>query len=217
MPPPLPPNRTCGSPAYGSPVGSFSTEIGSRGRVCERVNSPAWRKEAFEPPSSDAITGAANTGALVLDASPYPSNAVSGSGPCLANMGTRRPLFASGARLRPSTFLPSFPQHGFATRACGGSRRRGTTRTLTPAQLTRRAGLPASLASPSGRSALNHVVRPCIALSVTSACTVISQASPWNPQARRNTQPNQVRSPADRPFASGCSPPRLAATQLPSA
>ena len=36
------------------------------------------------------------------------------------------------------------------------------------------------------------------------------------PQTRRYTQPNQVRFPADRPFAFGCSPPRLATTQLPS-
>ena len=35
--------------------------------------------------------------------------------------------------------------------------------------------------------------------------------------ARRHSPPNRVRLPADRQFASGCSPPRLAATQLPSA
>ena len=38
-----------------------------------------------------------------------------------------------------------------------------------------------------------------------------------NEQARRSSPPNRVRHPTDRPFASGCSPPRLAATQLPSA
>jgi hypothetical protein len=36
-------------------------------------------------------------------------------------------------------------------------------------------------------------------------------------QARRSFPPNRVRSPTDRQFASGCSPPRFAATQLPSA
>ena len=36
-------------------------------------------------------------------------------------------------------------------------------------------------------------------------------------EARRNTTPNRVRYPTDRQFASSCSPPRLAATQLPSA
>jgi hypothetical protein len=38
-----------------------------------------------------------------------------------------------------------------------------------------------------------------------------------NEQARRSSPPNRVRRPTDRQFASGCSPPRLAATQLPSA
>ena len=36
-------------------------------------------------------------------------------------------------------------------------------------------------------------------------------------QARHGNRPNRVRQPTDRTFASGCSPPRLAATQLPSA
>jgi hypothetical protein len=37
-----------------------------------------------------------------------------------------------------------------------------------------------------------------------------------NEQARRTLTPNQVRHPTDCRFTSGCSPPRLAATQLPS-
>ena len=36
-------------------------------------------------------------------------------------------------------------------------------------------------------------------------------------QARHGSRPNRVRHPADCSSASGCSPPRLAATQLPSA
>jgi hypothetical protein len=39
-----------------------------------------------------------------------------------------------------------------------------------------------------------------------------------NPQARRRVRPNRVRKTAtDCMFASGCSPPHLAVTQLPSA
>jgi hypothetical protein len=38
-----------------------------------------------------------------------------------------------------------------------------------------------------------------------------------NEQARRSSPPNRVRRPTDRQFASGCSPPRLGTTQLPSA
>ena len=36
-------------------------------------------------------------------------------------------------------------------------------------------------------------------------------------QAHRSSPPNRVRSPTDQQFASGCSPPRLTATRLPSA
>jgi hypothetical protein len=38
-----------------------------------------------------------------------------------------------------------------------------------------------------------------------------------NEQARRSSPPNRVRHPTDRQFTSGCSPPRLVTTQLPSA
>ena len=37
-----------------------------------------------------------------------------------------------------------------------------------------------------------------------------------NEQARHRLTPNQVRPPPDCRFTSGCSPPRLTATQLPS-
>jgi len=43
------------------------------------------------------------------------------------------------------------------------------------------------------------------------------QASPYPSRLAANIPPNQVRHPTDRQFASGCSPPRLTATQLPSA
>jgi hypothetical protein len=39
----------------------------------------------------------------------------------------------------------------------------------------------------------------------------------FNEEARRSVRPNRVRHPTDCKFASGCSPPRLTATQLPSA
>ena len=42
------------------------------------------------------------------------------------------------------------------------------------------------------------------------------QASPRHEQARHRVTPKQVRHPTDCQFTSGCSPPRLAATQLPS-
>ena len=43
------------------------------------------------------------------------------------------------------------------------------------------------------------------------------QASPFSCRLAANTPPNRVRHPADRQFASSCSPPRLTTTQLLSA
>jgi hypothetical protein len=45
-------------------------------------------------------------------------------------------------------------------------------------------------------------------------CSVLGFA--FNSQARHSDRPNRVRQPTDWQFVSGCSPPRLAATQLPS-
>ena len=45
----------------------------------------------------------------------------------------------------------------------------------------------------------------------------VFQASPSPSRLAAVSPPNRVRHPADCQFASGCSPPRLAATQLPSA
>ena len=80
----------------------------------------------------------------------------------------------------------------------------------------RAAGLPAYLATSSRRSASNHVVHPGIALHAITSVPGEFRCFAMNEQARRYTPPNRVRHPADRQFASSCSPPRLAATQLPS-
>ena len=45
----------------------------------------------------------------------------------------------------------------------------------------------------------------------------VFQTSPRMSKLVANMPPNRVRSPTDHQFASGCSPPRLMATQLPSA
>ena len=81
----------------------------------------------------------------------------------------------------------------------------------------RAAGLPACLTTSSRRCASNHVVHPGIALHATNQRTGQVPDFAMNEQARRVTPPNRVRHPAHRQFASSCSPPRLAATQLPSA
>src|SRR5262245_54875323 len=61
---------------------------------------------------------------------------------------------------------------------------------------------------------------PNVAFSVTSARPVVpspDRGFTMNEQARHSIPPKRVRHPPGCPFASGCSPPRLAATQLPSA
>ena len=120
--------------------------------------------------------------------------------------------------LHASTSLPPFPDVVFAPHACRGIRCRfGTMRTLTPEHITLHSGLPAYLAATSRRSASNHVVRSRIALSTNCQRAGLLPGFTMSEQARRHTPPNRVRHPTDRQFASGCSPPRLAATQLPSA
>ncbi len=87
---------------------------------------------------------------------------------------------------------------------------------LTPARLTYRTGLPAYLATPSCRSVSNHVDCLDIAYPPRQRAQRFSDFT-MNEQARRKSPPNRVRYPADRQVASGCSPRRLAATQLPLA
>jgi hypothetical protein len=71
-------------------------------------------------------------------------------------------------------------------------------------------------------SVTNHLTRPVIAFTLPAQRDrlpgIISGLDfTLNEQARRNARPNRVRHPTDCMFASGCSPPRLTATQLPSA
>jgi hypothetical protein len=93
------------------------------------------------------------------------------------------------------------------------------------------AGLPASRVEPSDRSVSKH---PLSSPKTWSAFIFeayrrfrLTTAVPsrdkrllgfaLSVQARHDNRPNRVRHPTDQSFASGCSPPRLATTQLPSA
>ena len=79
------------------------------------------------------------------------------------------------------------------------------------------------LARPSMHSVTNHPVCSVVALSLPlqrdrrPCSTLYGSGFTLNEEARRTTRPNRVRYPTDCMFASGCSPPRLTATQLPSA
>jgi hypothetical protein len=77
-------------------------------------------------------------------------------------------------------------------------------------------------AQPSMHSVTKHLTRPAIASPLPTQRDRLPGLYPGldftlNPQARRYARPNRVRYPTDCMFASGCSPPRLTATQLPLA
>jgi len=118
-----------------------------------------------------------------------------------------------------STFLPTFPRRGFAFRAFHES-----------PSLQYYAGSDSCRASPARQVSPVHPIafwtsnpQPRCAPGQSRAYHLVRPAGPFEPgfarheEARRYTPPNRVRIPTGCPFASDCSPPRLAATQLPSA
>ena len=124
--------------------------------------------------------------------------------------------------LHPSTFLPTFPKRGFAVRAFQRLiAALSTMRALTPPSRSH-----AREVSPLTPPCLPDIpppptlMLPNVAFSVTSARPVglfPDRGFTMDEQARHSIPPKRVRYPTGYPFASGCSPPRLAATQLPSA
>ena len=78
------------------------------------------------------------------------------------------------------------------------------------------------IARPSLHSVTKHLARPAIASPLPAQrdrppglCLGLDFA--FGLQAHHHARPNRVRHPTDCRFTSGCSPPRLAATQLPLA
>src|SRR5205823_8655705 len=117
---------------------------------------------------------------------------------------------------RTSNSLPPFPRGGFASRPSRRHRRHRyyegsdscrshPDRQVSPLTPPCRPGIPTSTTRAVRRSLCQPHQRrrllPGFAL---------------NEQARHGITPNQVRHPTDCRLTSGCSPPRLAATQLPS-
>ena len=102
----------------------------------------------------------------------------------------------------------SLPSHG----RC----RIGTMKALTPAGLTRTRQV-----SPLTPLCLPDIPTPTTRAAQRSLCQSpqrhrLLPGFATNEQARHRSTPNQVRHPTDCRFISGCSPPRLSATQLPS-
>ena len=171
---------------------------------------------SYLPPMTP-LSSAATMRSLHSEASTHDRYGPFVSAPCLTLTGTSGATLCSRCGSHASTFLPPVPRRSFAFCASRGFRRFGTMKALTPASLTTHsAGLPAYCTSPSCRSVSNHVGLPDHRLPPRQRDQRVSDFA-MNEQARRSSPPNRVRYPTDRQFASGCSPPRLAATQLPSA
>lgn len=115
-----------------------------------------------------------------------------------------------------STSLPPFaprPLRRFTARMGALTPDRVTFRLVTDP----RSGLPASLAPPSRRSAPNHPPSPRRHLRAPSATGSLSVPG-FTTRCRLAARAGRIgfTCVADRRFTSSCSPPRLAATQLPS-
>jgi hypothetical protein len=132
---PRPPNRTGGFPAYGSPVGSFCIESGSRAGRRVKRDRPSVRGSC-----PDAVTSAATMPSGRSEASTH--DQAHG----VTMRGSVRPELAqgnAGAAVLRSAILhlpscPAFPRGGFASRPSHGlmhQGRSGTTRALTPGRL----------------------------------------------------------------------------------
>jgi len=127
------------------------------------------------------------------------------------------PLAATPVRLSAGCAPQHHRRHLYLHALSQPAYRHGTMQALTPDPVTNpRSGLPALSTHPSWRSTSNHVAGPIIALTAKPAWSVSSRLH--HGLASSSPYPAESSSsPADRQFASGCSPPRLTATQLPSA
>ena len=214
--PPLPPNRACGFPAHGSPVESFRivTEYPFHAPNSESTLNSGDLRPRFRYQNHQQEVPSISSQWYGSEARFSPSSET-----CLARSGTpflsvRRSLESS---VSSSLFRTHFPPHGFAAHA---SRPVPQLRYYSASDSCRR--------HLDGRSPrLSRANFPTFRLQPRGAPqhrfdrhSQRAEQFPdfaMNEQARRHTPPNRVRYPADCQFASGCSPPRLATTQLPSA
>ena len=185
---------------------------------CNNGEQPLCRDEgiSYWPPVTP-FPSASNMRSLHSEASTHDRFGPFASAPCLTLTGTAGAAPSLCVVVsHASTFLSPFPQSGFASRSsqrvtsqryyedsdsCAAHLRRRSPRlprhTFLSFRLQPR-GLPGHRLPPRQRDQR------------------VSDFA-MNEQARRSSPPNRVRHPTDRHFASGCSPPRLTATQLPSA
>jgi hypothetical protein len=124
--------------------------------------------------------------------------------------------FLRSLRSRPITALPRY--YGRSDSCSPGSSASSGMNTVSISQQVSLV----HMARPSMHSVTNHLTRPVIAFTLPAQRDRLPDILSGldftsNEQARCIVRPNRVRHPTDCMFASGCSPPRLTATQLPSA
>src|SRR5436190_18921716 len=162
------------------------------------------------------LSSAANMRSLHSEASTHNRYRSFVSAPCLTLTGTTGATLCSRRGSHASTFLSPFPRHDFAFRclprfnpqryygdsdSCSAHLRRRSPHLSRHIFLSFRLqprGLPGHRLPPRQRDQR------------------FSDFAMYE-QARRSSPPNRVRYPTDQQFASGCSPPCLGPTQLPSA
>jgi hypothetical protein len=128
------------------------------------------------------------------------------------------PVCFQAASLDTSTFLPALRSTGVTPlhRYYGGS---DSCPALHAAQVSL-----LHAPCPLRRSAPNHLALPCRGFARCILCSPADSCTPGSGRLRPSygdspnyARPNRVRHPADQRLASGCSPPHLRMTQLPSA
>jgi len=214
--PPLPPNRACGSPAHGSPVEScrivtespYKTPYGERTLYSEGVRL-RFRYQNLQQ-AVPLVSSQCHGSEACFSPSPETCLAIAGT----QFLSVRRSLESS---VSSSLFLTDFPQHGFAAHA---SRPFQQHRYYSASDsCLRHLGDRSPRLSRTNFPTFRLQPRDAPQHRFTRQFQRAGQVPDFamNEQARRHIPPNRVRYPADCQFASGCSPPRLATTQLPSA
>jgi len=219
-----PPNRTGGFPAYGSPIGGFTSKrIDNRNhRILQSIScDPEVTMKGSLTPWRGFINSRRSPGDSALFHTPEESSPF-----CLA-LGHSQwlvccPLVCSGSTfLRSLRSIPitGLPRYYGRSDSC----RIGSSVPYWPHEHRsgpRQVSLLHAHELPSSPSPTT-LAPPVAAFARYPSAPLIFRlrrikTSPFTSRLIESLWPNRVRYPTGFPFTSGCSPPRLAATQLPS-
>lgn len=207
------------------PYGRFSRiRLSSRWfphRGCRCRAEPRGRRAAQTQPRGKPLNAVTSAGTIGIGST---GDSIEWVAPALSPFGHLSGLSIRLSGLRPSTFLPCLPSDRFCCPALRG--------TCSPLRYyagsdSCRLAIPRQV-SPLTPLCLPDIpppIAPCppaVAFTVTPSAAgrlLLAQAPGFAraQKARQDSTPKRVRHPTGYPFASGCSPPRLTTTQLPSA